>query len=277
VEPEHDVLHLQAPEEVLEEEPGDFEDVGTVLDPGLLPAVFCRVGDVAHAEPADVEPDHDVVAVAVAGIDVVKADAFERPGGDGGVAVLRVHHLPVAGRDLGEESEDGVADEPPGAHALAVRGGEEAVADGVVAPAVDDGVEEHGEDLGVHLVVACHDCRHLDAVGEGCLVPGDDGGADTLVDVVADGDDSPVADGGLLDVPPGGIFRAVIDDVDFLDKFRDGGEGLLDQGLLVVGRDDDCDAETAVAGCSAPILLHGISDHGGCLLVRVLAYGERRT
>lgn len=247
MEPEHDVLHLQAPEEVLEEEPGDFEDVGTVLDPGLLPAVFCRVGDVAHAEPADIEPDHDVVAVAVAGVDVVKADAFERPGGDGGVAVLGVHHLPVAGRDLGEEGEDGVADEPPGAHALPERRGEEAVADGVVAPAVDDGVEEHGEDLGVHLVVACHDCRDLDAVGEGCLVPGDDGGADTPVLFMVEGGDPGVLLCIFLDDRERPVFRAVIDRVDLFHESGDGLEGLTDQELFVVGRDDYGDTAATVS------------------------------
>lgn len=157
VETHLDVLGPEAEEEVAEEEARDLRDVGGVADARLLLAVPRGDGDVLHPHAIDVHPDQEVVAVAIALVDVVEGEGREGPGRDRGVAVLRVHHLPVTRGDLGEEGEDRVAKAPPLAHTGPVVFADEAVALGIVGLAVDDGIEEGGEVGRIHLVVPCHD------------------------------------------------------------------------------------------------------------------------
>ena len=78
VEPHDDVLRLQPPEKVLQEEPGKPYDVTAVLDFRPFKPVACRVGDVLYAEPVDVEPHEDIVAVAVSRVDGVERDRLKR-------------------------------------------------------------------------------------------------------------------------------------------------------------------------------------------------------
>ena len=174
MEAQDHVLHLQPPEKILQKEPRYLENIRTVLYPGLFTAVSGGMWYIDHPEPPDVELYQQVVAIAVFWVDIIQTYSLQRPCGYCGESVLGVHHLPVAGGHLGEEGEDGVAEEPPCAHALPVDGADQAVAHGVVALAVDDRVEEFREEYGVHLVVAGHHSGDLDAVGEGGLVAGYD-------------------------------------------------------------------------------------------------------
>lgn len=96
VKPHNDVLHLQPPEEILQEKPREPHDVTAVLDLRPLKPIARRMRDVHHAESVDVEPHEDIVAVAVPRVDGVERDRLERPRRDRRVAVLWVDQLPVA-------------------------------------------------------------------------------------------------------------------------------------------------------------------------------------
>lgn len=98
----------------------------------------------------------------------------------------------------------------------------------------------------VHLVVAGHDGGDVNTVFECSLVPGDDGGPDTTVLLVADRDDAGVVLCVVLDLLPRSILRAVIDSIDLCHESGDRLEGLPDQELLVVGRHHDGDAFSPV-------------------------------
>jgi hypothetical protein len=60
-----------------EEETGDPGDVGRVADLGLLAAVTGRDRDVPDGHVVDVQPDQEVVAVAVALVDAVEGELGE--------------------------------------------------------------------------------------------------------------------------------------------------------------------------------------------------------
>ena len=144
VEVQDNILHLQPPEEVAEQEPGHLEDIRAVMDPRLLFPVPGRVRDVDDPEADDIELHEQVVAVPVPGIEIVEVDALEGALRDRRVAVLGVHHLPVAARDLGEHGECRVPDKPPRTHPLAVIRADQPVAHRVVASPRDDRVEKIG-------------------------------------------------------------------------------------------------------------------------------------
>lgn len=243
-----DVLRLQAEEEVPEEELRDPRDVGRVADLRLLPAVAGRDRDVRNPAPADVQPDQEVVAVAVALIDLGEREGLEGLYRDRRVAVLGVHHLPVARGDLGEEGEEGVAETPQGRHPLPVGLVDEAVALGVVGPAVDDRVEEVGEVGCVHLVVPGHHRGDIHPVLDRLEVAGGDRRPDAPVRVVVDCDEPRVAVGVVVDDRPGHVGRAVVDHIDLRDVVRDAVERLPDQVLLVVRRDHHGNPLPAIAG-----------------------------
>lgn len=79
METEDYVLRLHAPEEVLEEEPGDPEDVRAVLYTRGLPSVTGRVGDVEHPESPHVKLYQEIVAVPVSGIYSIEPDPLQGP------------------------------------------------------------------------------------------------------------------------------------------------------------------------------------------------------
>ncbi len=212
MEAEDDVLHLQAPEEVLQEESGEPDDVGAVPDAGLLPAIAGWVGDILHPESIDVQPDEDIITVPIAGVDGIKRDRLECPAGDGGVAVLGIDHLPVPGGDLGEEGEEGVAEEAPLAHPTPELAVDEPVAHAVVGLPVYYRIEEMGEEGGVHLVVPGHHGGDIDlffiltSLKDG-LIAGDDCSTDPLVLLVMD-DGDPF--GGILLCKCPGLLKGCI-------------------------------------------------------------------
>jgi len=289
------VPHFQPPEEAPGEERQDRRDEGRVGDRAALVAVDGLHLDVGHAQPAGVELDEQVVQEAVVVVELVDLEGREGATGDGGVAVLGVHRLPVAAGRLRQAGEDGVAEPPPPAHATDVIPAEQAVALGVVRPPFDDGIDDPVEDGGVHLAVTVHDRDDVHSVLEGVPVPGLDGGADAAVVLVADGDDqglvlgsetggggrSPVAVGraGVVqDLLPGAVGRGVVDDVRPVDERREGPDDVADEPLLVVRRDHDGHGLSFVHGSwgrwgaergagsrdGRPVLLSAIRERGHC-------------
>ncbi len=146
--------------------------------------------DVDHPKSPDIQFYEEIIAVTIPGIDAIEADPFESPSGDSGVPVLGVHHLPVAGSHFREEGKDGVPEEPPLAHPFPVFRADEAVPHGVVTFAVDDWVEESGEESRVHLVVAGHDGCDIDSIFFCFLIAGDNRCTDSLVLFMVNGDDT---------------------------------------------------------------------------------------
>ena len=259
-----DVLLLHPPEEPLEQEPGDRGHDLAQADAALLPHAVDRPRRVvAHAAVPDVQVDEQVVGEAVARVEAVEVEQAQRLERDGGVAGLRVGHLPVAGRDLREEGEDGVAEVAVARDQLPGLAGEEAVGLGVVALAGGDALDQGGEVVGIHLVVRGHDARDVDRVVARVLVAGDDGGADAGVHLVPEHLDARVGLGGATH---GRVLGAVVDDDDPVDERGDAAHGLGHELLLVVGRDDDGDGlplvhATRIGGREGP--LEGATPCGG--------------
>ena len=144
VKVQDDIFHLQAPEKILQEEPGNADNVGVVLDARSLEPVACRVRNVNHTKTHHVELNENVVAIPVPRIDVVQADMLERTFRDGGIPVLRVHHLPVAAGNLREHGKDGVPGKTPPAHPFPEIGVNQAVSHGIVTLVANDGTEKIG-------------------------------------------------------------------------------------------------------------------------------------
>lgn len=219
----------------------------------------------------DVEPDEKVVAVAVALVDAVEGKLGERFYRDRRVAVLGVHHLPVARGDLGKEREDGVPEAPPRRHPLPIGLVDEAVALRVVGPPLDDRVEEGWKVGRVHLVVTGHHRGDVHSILDRPLVTGGDRRPDAPVRAVVDRDDPWIAPGVVLDDLPGPVGGAVVHRVDFRDVVGDAVEHLPDQLFLVVRRDHHGDPPPPVAGFPG---LGPLALRSGDLQVMVMDQGQ---
>ena len=156
-------------------------------DPGALADVVDRPRrEVAHARVPDVQVHEHVVRHPVPPVDSVEVEQPEILERDRGVARLRVGDVPVAGRDLRQQREHGVAEVARARDQVPGLAGEESVRLRVVDLAARDGLDERLEVRGVHLVVAGHHRRDVDPLVARALVAGDDRGADALVPLVAD-------------------------------------------------------------------------------------------
>ena len=109
------------------------------------------------------------------------------------VAGLRVGDVPVAGRDLRQQREHGVAEVAVARDQLPRAAREEAVRLRVVDLAAGDRAGDRLQVGRVHLVVAGHDAGDVDSVLERPAVAGQDRGADALVLLVRDHLDARVA------------------------------------------------------------------------------------
>ena len=143
----------------------------------LLVAVHRVHGHVLDHGTHGVQAEQHVGLKEVAALQFVQRQFPQHPGVDGGVAIGRVHHRPVATAELGDEGQGGVAQQPYAGHVLQRVGAEEAVALGVVGAALADGGHEAGDEARVHLAVAVDLHHHVDAVGQCGLVGGEDGAA----------------------------------------------------------------------------------------------------
>ena len=148
--------------------------------------------------------------------------------------------MPVAGRDLRQQREDGVAEVARPRDQLPGLTGDEPVRLRVVDLAAGDRLDERDQVGRIHLVVGRHHADDVEPFLERALVAGDDRGADAAVPLARDELDARIgrrADG--LGRPVGG---GVVDDEDPVDELGDAGQRRSDQPLLVVGGDDDRDA-----------------------------------
>ena len=148
--------------------------------------------------------------------------------------------MPVAGSDLRQERQDGVADVPgPWDHAPRFTG-EQSVCLRVVDLAAHDGPDERFEINGIHLVVRRHHADDVDRFVERALVPRHDRGADAAIALVHDNFDTLVTDrAGPLHRR---VARRVVHDVDTVDERGDAAQRPPNQLLLAIRGDDDRDA-----------------------------------
>src|SRR4029450_10283087 len=120
------VMYAHQAEEALKEQPSDRRDDAPELDlRALADAVDRARGNVPHARVPDVQVDEHVVGEAVAAVDPVEVEPLERLAVDRRVAGLRVGDVPVAGRDLGQHGQDGVAKVAVPGHEIPRLAGEE--------------------------------------------------------------------------------------------------------------------------------------------------------
>jgi hypothetical protein len=110
-----------------------------------------------------------------------------------GVARLRVGDVPVAGRDLRQQREDGVAEVAVTRDQLPGLPGDQPVRLRVVDLAAGDRGDERLEIVRVHLVVRRHHTGDVDPFLQRTPVAGDDRRADPLVPLVDEDGDSRVA------------------------------------------------------------------------------------
>lgn len=137
MEAQYHVLHLESPEELPEEHDGDLAHVVAVFYGGAFLAVAGWHGNVHGAEAKGVQLYQHIVAVAVVGVEIVQVHVGEGLAGDGCVAVLGVHDVPVTAGYLGDHGEQAVAKCTPFAHAHTELLAEQAVAFGVIGLAFD--------------------------------------------------------------------------------------------------------------------------------------------
>ena len=102
--------------------------------------------------------------------------------------------MPVAGRDLRQQAENGVSEVTVAGNQRPSTAGEETVRLCVVEFVAHDRQRKRLELVGIHLVVARHHRGRVDALGERALVPRDDRSADTTVLLVHDHLDARVVD-----------------------------------------------------------------------------------
>ncbi len=92
---------------------------------------------------------------------------------DRGEAVVRIEELPVAGGELGEEGQGGIADQAQPGHRRHVAQPVEAVALDVIGAALADRTHEPRDERRVHLPIAAELDDDIGASGERGLVAGD--------------------------------------------------------------------------------------------------------
>ena len=248
VEVADDVFFFEAPEEEAHEQRADGEDHLADLDARLLADVVDRLDrHIHHAHAGHVEPHQQVVGLAVALVHEVPVDRVQRGAVDRRVAGLRIGHMPVARGDLGEQRQDGVAEEADLRDLAEGLAGDEPVALGVVGLVVDHRVEDGGQVGGVHLAVAGHHDGDVVVVVARVFVAAGDGAAHALVyrmldEVHAARGEARVRAHDLA----GAVAALVVDDDDEIDELRHGVDDTGDLRLFVVRGHDDGDALLAV-------------------------------
>ena len=156
----------------------------------------------------------------------------------GRIAVGGVEQVPVAGGDLVEERQHGVAEQADGGHGLDLLQVEEAVALGVVGFAGQNGRHEVGHHARVHLPVAVDLDHDVHAIVQRGHVTGNDCRPHTSIDLVAD-DLHPRVDAVGFNQIARAFRAAVVHHIHRCYLGADAGQHVQNVSRDLVGRDDD--------------------------------------
>ena len=153
----------------------EFRQHGTHFQVGLLVCVHRVHGHVLDHGAHRVQAKQHVGFKKVALFQLVQRQLGQHAGARCGVAVGRVHQVPVAATELGHERQHGVAKQPHRRHPLHRFRPEKPVALGVIGFAAQQRKHEVGQQGRVHLPVAVDLHHNVHAIGNRRLVGGDKG------------------------------------------------------------------------------------------------------